>query len=105
MRSSLDTMTPNQVLRDVMIDDTYRDDDEKEEKKEKKDEKKKSVAFKATSSKGKAKQDTSSEDEDSFSWDDDDDEKMALFVKRFGKFMVKKGYHARKKEVIIKEQG
>ena len=53
-------MTPNQVLRDVMTDDTYRDDDEKEEKKqkkdEKKDEKKKSVAFKATSSKGKAKQ-------------------------------------------------
>ena len=59
VRSGLDTMTPNQVLRDVMIDDTYRDDDEKEEKKdkkdEKKDEKKKSVAFKATSSKGKAK--------------------------------------------------
>ena len=56
-------MIPNQVLRDVMIDDTYRDDDEKEEKKEKKDEKKdekkkKSVAFKATSFKGKTKQDT-----------------------------------------------
>jgi hypothetical protein len=49
----------NQVLGDVMTDDTYRDDDEKEEKKEKKDKKKdekKSVAFKATSSKGKAKQ-------------------------------------------------
>ena len=44
-------MTPNQVLGDVMTDNTYRDDDEKEEKKEKKDEKdekKKSVAFKAT---------------------------------------------------------
>ena len=55
VRSGLDTMTPNQVLDDVMTDDTYRDDDEKEEKnKEKKDkkknEKKKSVAFKATSS-------------------------------------------------------
>jgi hypothetical protein len=53
-------MTLNQVLRDVMTDDTYRDDDEKEEKKKKdetKDEKKKkSVSFKATSSKGKAKQ-------------------------------------------------
>jgi hypothetical protein len=65
VRSGLDTMTPNQVLRDVMIDDTYRDDDEKEEKKEKKDEKKdekkKSVAFKATSSKGKTKQESSSE--------------------------------------------
>jgi hypothetical protein len=56
VRSGLDTMTPNQVLGDVMTDDTYRDDDEKEEKKEKKDKKKKSVAFKATSSsKGKAK--------------------------------------------------
>ena len=62
VRSGLDTMTPNQVLRDIMTDDTYRDDDEKEEKKEKKDEKK-SVAFKATSSKGKAKQDASSEDD------------------------------------------
>ena len=55
VRSGLDKMTPNQVLGDVMTNDTYRDDDEKEEKK-KKDEKKKSVAFKATSSsKGKAK--------------------------------------------------
>jgi hypothetical protein len=99
VRTSLDTMTPNQILKDILTDDTYRDDDEKEEKKEKKDEKKnekkKSVAFKATSSsKGKAKQDTSSEDDDS-SFDDMDDEKMALFVKRFGKFMVKKGLHTR----------
>ena len=53
VRSGLDTMTPNQVLGDIMTDDTYRDDDEMEEKKEKKDEKKKSVAFKATSSKSK----------------------------------------------------
>jgi hypothetical protein len=103
VRSGLDTMTPNQVLGDVMTDDTYRDDDdEKEEKKEKKDEnkdeKKKSVAFKAiSSSKGKAKQDTSSEDDDP-SFDDMDDEKIALFVKRFGKFMVKKGYPARRKK-------
>ena len=36
----MDTMTPKQVLRDVMTNDTYRDDDEKEEKKENKDEKK-----------------------------------------------------------------
>ena len=87
-----------------MTDDTYRDDDEKEEKKEKKDEKKyekkKSVVFKATPSKGKAKQDTSSEHDGSW---DDDDEKMALFVKRFGKFMMKKGYHARRKKVFIQE--
>jgi hypothetical protein len=78
VRISLDTMTPNQILGDIMTDDAYRDDDEKEEKKEKKDEKKdekKSVAFKTTSSsKGKAKQDTSSQDDDS-SFDDMDDEK------------------------------
>ena len=83
VRSGLDKMTPNQVLGDVMTDDTYRDDDDKKEKKEKEDEKKdekKSVAFKATSSKSKAKQDTSSEDDGS--WDDDDDEKMSLFVKK-----------------------
>ena len=91
-------------LGDIMTDDTYRDDDEKEEKKEKKDEEKKNVAFKATSSKGKAKQESSSEDEGSFSWDDDDDEKMALFVKRFGKFMVKKGYHARRKKYTSKNK-
>jgi hypothetical protein len=100
VRSGLDTMTSNQVLGDIITDDTYRDDDEKEEKKEKKvekkDEKKKSVTFKATSSKGKAKQDTSSEDDGS--WDDYDDEKMALFVKKFDKFMIKKGYHARRKK-------
>jgi hypothetical protein len=101
VRSGVDTMTLNQVLGDVMTDDTYKDDDEKEEKEkkdEKKDEKKKSVAFKATSSsKGKAKQDTSSEDDNS-NFDDIDDEKMALFVKRFGKFMVKKSYRARRKK-------
>ena len=32
VRSGLDTMTPNQVLGDVMTDDTYRYDDEKEKK-------------------------------------------------------------------------
>jgi hypothetical protein len=90
-----------------MTDDTYRDDDEKEEKKEKKNEKvdeKKSVAFKATSSsKGKTKQDTLSEDDD-LSFDGIDDEKMALFVKRFGRFMVKKGYHARRKKSSSKNK-
>jgi hypothetical protein len=52
VRTSLDTMTLNQILRDIMTDDACRDNDEKEENKEKKDEKKdeKSVAFKATSS-------------------------------------------------------
>ena len=56
VRTGLDTMTPNQILEDIMTDDAYRDFDEKKEKiKEKKDEKKKSVALKAgSSSKGKA---------------------------------------------------
>jgi hypothetical protein len=103
VRSGLDTMTPNQVLRDVMTDDTYIDDDEKEEKKENKDEKKKSVAFKTTSSKGKAKQESSSEDED-LSFYEMDDENMALFVKRFGKFMVKKVYCARRKKPSSKNK-
>jgi hypothetical protein len=62
------------------------------------------VTFKATSSsKGKAKQDTSSEDDDS-SFDDMDDKKMTLFVKRFGKFMVKKGYRARRKKSSSKSK-
>ena len=101
--TGLDTMTPNQILGDIMTDDAYRDDDEKEEKKEKKDEKKKSVTFKATSSKGNAKQESSSEDEGS-SFDELDDEKMTLFVKRFGKFMVKKGYRARRKKSSSKNK-
>jgi hypothetical protein len=33
-----------------------------------------------------------------------DDEKMALFVKRFGKFMVKKGYRARRKKSSSKNK-
>jgi hypothetical protein len=33
VRTGLDTMTPNQILGDIMTNDTYRDDDEKEEKK------------------------------------------------------------------------
>jgi hypothetical protein len=33
-----------------------------------------------------------------------DDEKMALFVKRFGKFMVKKGYRTRRKKSLSKNK-
>ena len=91
-------MTPNQVLGDVMTDDTYRDDDEKEEKKEKK-----SMAFKATSSKDKAKQESLSKDED-LSFDEMDDEKIALFVNRFGKFIMKKGYRGRRKKSSSKNK-
>jgi hypothetical protein len=102
VRNGLDTITSNQILRDIMTDDAYREDDEKEEKKEK--DEKNSVAFNATSSsKGKANQDTSSEDDDS-SFDDMDDEKMALFVKRFIKFTVKKGYCARRNKSSSKNK-
>jgi hypothetical protein len=62
------------------------------------------VAFKAISSlKGKAKQDTSSEDDNS-NFDDMDDEKIALFIKRIGKFMVKKGYRSRRKKSSSKNK-
>ena len=47
------------------------------------DEKKKSVAFKAQSSKGENDEDCN---------EDESDEEMALFVKRFNKFMSKKSY-------------
>jgi hypothetical protein len=104
VRTTLKDSTPQQVFQEVMTNDSYREDDEKEElvkKKKKKsekkdDEKKKSVAFKAITSKGKSKIEPSS-DEDLSSCDSDDiDEKMALFVKKFGKFMKKKGYRAKR---------
>ena len=85
----------NDIALSVIHDAIDEKEEKREKKDEKKDEKKKSVAFKATLSKGKAKQETSSEEDESWD-DDDDDEKMALFVKRFGKFMVKKGYRARR---------
>ena len=55
------------------------------------------VAFKASSSsknKGKSKKEESSEDEDA---SDINNEAMTLFVCKFGKFMKKKGYGARKR--------
>ena len=69
-------------------------DDKKEEEDKKK--KKKSVAFKASSSsknKGKSKKE-SSDDED---LSDIDDEAKAIFVRKMGKFMKKKGYGAKKR--------
>ena len=36
--------------------------------------------------------------------DDDDNEKMDLFIKRFGKFMMKKGYRARRKKSSSKNK-
>jgi len=98
VRSGLDTITPNQILGDVITEDACHEDKEKSEKKDEKKYEKKSVAFKATSSKskGKNKKDESSEDEDASACEDDD-EALAIFVRRFGKFMKKKGYGAKKK--------
>ena len=90
---------PNQVLGDVMTQETYRVEREgidKDDKKEDEDKKKKSVAFMASSSsknKGKSKKESSDDDDLS----DIDDEAMALFVRKMGKFMKKKGYGARKR--------
>jgi hypothetical protein len=100
-RGGLTGVCPNKILRDVMTDAQYNDsDNEDEEKKDKDDDKKKkSVAFKASASsksKDKAKKEASSEDEDT---SDIDDEAMALLVRKMGKFMKKKGYGARKKEI------
>ena len=55
------------------------------------------MAFKASTSKGKARVESSSEGDGS-SCDSDDNEEMDLLVKRFGKFMKKKGYQARRKK-------
>ena len=70
---------------------------DKDDKKEEEDKKKKSIAFKASSSssknKGKSKKESSDDDDLS----DIDDEAMALFVRKMGKFMKKKGYGARKR--------
>ncbi len=94
VRTTLKTSTPQQVLAEVMTDDAYRDDkkkpelEKKKKKEEGKDEKDKSVAFMSstsTSSNGKL-----------IVIDPDNDEQMAFFVKRFGSFMKKKGYKARR---------
>jgi hypothetical protein len=59
------------------------------------------VAFKVSTSssknksKGKAKKEDSSDEE--CSNDNSDDEALALFVRKFGKMMKKKGYHTRKR--------
>ena len=83
-----------------MTQETYRvkrEGVDKDDKKEDEDKKKKSVAFKASSSsknKGKSKKEESSDDEDA---SDIDDAAMALFERKFGRFMKKKGYGARKR--------
>jgi alpha-acetolactate decarboxylase len=106
IRGGLKDITPNQVLGDVMTQETYRvkrEGVDKEYKKEDKDKKKKSIAFRASSSsknKGKSKKEASSDDEDA---SDIDDEAMAFLVRKMGKFMKKRGYGARKRRDHIKE--
>ena len=99
IRGGLKEIIPNQVLGDVMTQETYRverEGDGKDDKKEEEDKKKKSIAFKASSSssknKGKSKKESSDDD-----LSDINDEAMALFVRKMGKFMKKKGYGARKR--------
>ena len=93
IREGLKDLTPNQVLGDVMQQETYRVEREGGEQEE---EKKKTLAFKAKSSKskGQTKREQTSDDEDD---GDINDETMALFIRKFGKFMKKKGYGARKR--------
>ena len=93
IRGGLKDLTPNQVLGDVMQQETYRVEREGGEQEE---EKKKTLAFKAKSSKskGQTKREQTSDDEDD---GDINDETMALFMRKFGKFMKKKGYGARKR--------
>jgi hypothetical protein len=103
-RGRLKDVTPNEVLGDVMTNVQYNDSDNDEVKKKDDDKKKKSVAFKAgtssSKSKGKSKKEASSEDEDA---SDIDDVAMALLVCKFGKFMKKRGYGARKRRDHMKE--
>jgi hypothetical protein len=106
IRGALKDIIPNQVLGDVMTQETYRVERarvDKEDKKEDEDKKKKSVAFKASSSsknKGKSKKEASSDDEDA---SDIDDEAIALLVRKMGKFMKKRCYGARKRRDHMKK--
>jgi hypothetical protein len=103
-RGELISVSPNEILGDVMTDAQYNDRDNEEVEKKDDDNKKKSVAFKASSSssrnKGKSKKEASSEDEDTT---DIDDEAMALLVLKMIKFMKKKGYGTRKRIDHMKE--
>jgi hypothetical protein len=98
-RGGLKGVTPNEVLGDVMTEDQYNEKSDSEEVKKEDDKSKKTVAFKSTTSssknKGKGKKVQSSDDDASSL--DSDDEALALFVRKFGRFMKKKGYGARKR--------
>jgi hypothetical protein len=102
IRGELKDITPNQVLGDVITQETYRvqrEEVDKKDKKEDEDKKKKSIAFKASSSsknKGKSKKEASSDNEDAR---DINDKAMALVVHKMGKFMKKRGYGIRNEEI------
>jgi hypothetical protein len=105
IRGGLKEIIHNQVLGDVMTQETYRVEREeinKDDKKEDKDKKKKSVPFKACSlSKNKGKSKKESSDGEDLS--DIDDESITLFVRKMDKFMKKKGYGAKKRRDHSKE--
>ena len=82
VRSNLKTTTPTQVLGEVLTHDMFKKSQD-EVHGVTNDEKMKSVAFKAQSYKGENDEDCN---------ENESDEEMALFVKRFNKFMSKKSY-------------
>ena len=95
-RGALDTMTPSEVLGEVLTDEQCdATDDEKEDEK-----KKKVVAFKAATSsknKGKSKMQEEEEEQDDGEGMEDIEHELALFVKRFSKAMRNKrsGFNSR----------
>ena len=103
IRGGLKEITPNQVLGDVMTQETYRVERDGDDKKEEEDKKKKSIAFKASSSssknKGKSKKESSDDDDLS----DIDDEAMALFVRKMGK-IYEEGLWCKKEKRSHQEQ-
>ena len=80
-----------------------REGDDKDDKKEEEDKKKKkSIAFKASSSSSKNKGKSKKESSDNDDLSDIDDEAMTLFMRKMGKFMKKKSYGARQREITPK---
>ena len=98
IRGGLKDITPNQVLGDVMTQETYRVEREGLTKMRRRMMTRRRrmwhsrLAHHPRARKGKAKKEESSDDEEA---SDFDMESMALFVKNFGKFMKKKGYKSR----------
>lgn len=99
-RGALDTMTPSEVLGEVLTDEQCEASDDEE--KLKKEDKKKVVAFKAATSskcKGKAKMQEEEEDDDEDVDLDEIDQEFAMFVRKFSKAIRSKrgGYGMRGK--------